>query len=262
MPIPRRAAAAESLEGVPPAERIEALAPLLRDPLKAVRIAAARSLLTLPQDRLDASLRPSFDAALAEYVAVQNLALDMPGSRLNLAVVYQSTGRVDLAEQQYLAALKIDPDFTPARANLAQLYSGTSRNADAERVLTEGLARLPELGELQYSLGLLLAEERRLPEAAKALAEAARLLPSRARIHYNLGLALQQLGRRQPAEAALLQAQRLDALDPATPYALALFYDQGNQPAKALQWAEKLQTLRPDDPRVSQFIVGLRAKKG
>ena len=257
-----RAAAAESLEGVPPAERIEALAPLLRDPLKAVRIAAARSLLTLPQDRLDASLRPSFDAALAEYVAVQNLALDMPGSRLNLAVVYQSTGRVDLAEQQYLAALKIDPDFTPARANLAQLYSGTSRNADAERVLTEGLARLPELGELQYSLGLLLAEERRLPEAAKALAEAARLLPSRARIHYNLGLALQQLGRRQPAEAALLQAQRLDALDPATPYALALFYDQGNQPAKALQWAEKLQTLRPDDPRVSQFIVGLRAKKG
>ena len=257
-----RAAAAESLEGVPAAQRIEALAPLLRDPLKAVRTAAARSLLTVPQDRLDANVRPGFDAALAEYVAAQETALDVPASRHNLAIVYQSTGRADLAEQQYLAALKIDPDFTPARANLAQLYSGTGRNADAERVLTEGLARLPNLGELQYSLGLLLAEEGRLPEAAKALANAARLLPRRARVHYNLGLALQQLGQRGPAEAALLRAQKLDALDPAAPYALAVFYDQGNQPAKALQWAEKLQVLRPDDPQVGQFVLGLRAKKG
>ena len=257
-----RAAAAESLEGVAPAQRVDALRPLLRDPIKAVRMAAARSLLTMPPDQLGADTRPAFEAALAEYIAAQNVALDMPGSRLNLAVVYQSTGRVDLAEQHYLAALKIDPDFTPARANLAQLYSATSRNADAERVLRQGLERLPELGELQYSLALLLAEEQRLPEAAKALAEAARLLPARARVHYNLGLALQQLGQRKPAETALLQAQRLDPFDPAAPYALAVFYDQGSQPAKALQWAETLQALRPDDPEVRQFVATLRAKKG
>ncbi|HEY6355687.1 MAG TPA: cytochrome c3 family protein, partial [Burkholderiaceae bacterium] len=90
-----RAAAAESLEGAPAAQRIEALAPLLHDPLKAVRIAAARSLLTVPSDRLGSDVRPAFDAALAEYVAAQSVALDMPGSRLNLAVVYQRTGRVD-----------------------------------------------------------------------------------------------------------------------------------------------------------------------
>ena len=257
-----RAAAAESLEGAPGAQLVETLAPLLRDPIKAVRMAAGRSLLTVPPDRLGADVRPRFEAALAEYIAAQNVALDMPGSRLNLAVVYQGTGRADLAEQNYLGALKIDPDFTPARANLAQLYSATSRNADAERVLRDGLARLPELGELQYSLGLLLAEEHRLPEAAKALAEAARLLPARARVHYNLGLALQQVGRRKPAEAALLQAQRLDPLDPAAPYALAVLYDQGGQTAKALEWAEKLQKLRPDDPQVNRFVAGVRAKKG
>ena len=124
-----RAAAAESLEGLSAAQRLYALPPLLRDPVKAVRIAAARSLLTLPPGQIDTATRPAFDAGLAEYIAAQSVALDMPGPLLNLAVVYQHTGRTDLAEQHYLAALKIDPDFTPARANLAQLYSATARNA-------------------------------------------------------------------------------------------------------------------------------------
>jgi predicted CXXCH cytochrome family protein len=255
-----RAAAAESLEGLPAAQRVYALDPSLSDPLKAVRIAAARSLSSLPPAQIDAATRSAFDAALAEYIAAQEVALDMPGARLNLAVVYQNTGRLDLAEQHYLAALKIDPDFTPARANLAQFYCATSRNADAERVLVEGLKRMPALGELQYSLGLLLAENKRLAEAAKALAKAAKLLPNRARVQYNLGLALQQLGQRKPAEAALLAAERLDPRDTALPYALAVFYAQGGQQAQALEWAQKLQVLSPADPQVNRFVANLRRK--
>ena len=72
---------------------------------------------------------------LAEYIAAQSVSLDMPGAQLNLAVVYQNTGRIELAEKHYLGALRIDPDFTPARANLARLYNASARNADAERVL-------------------------------------------------------------------------------------------------------------------------------
>ena len=253
-----RAAAADSFDAAPAAQRLYALGPLLSDPVRGVRIAAARGLSSLPAAQIDAALRPAFDAALAEYIAAQNVSLDMPGARLNLAVVHQNTGRLDLAEGHYLAALKIDPDFTPARANLSQLYNQTGRNADAERVLTDGLKRQPALGELQYSLGLLLAEEKRLPEAAQALGRAAQLLPERARVHYNLGLALQQLGRRQPAEQALLRAARLAPQDTATVYALAVFYAQGGQRALALQWAEKLQALSPNDPRVRQFVERLR----
>jgi tetratricopeptide (TPR) repeat protein len=253
-----RAAAADSFDAAPATQRLYALGPLLSDPVRGVRIAAARGLSSLPAAQIDAALRPAFDAALAEYIAAQNVSLDMPGARLNLAVVHQNTGRLDLAEAHYLAALKIDPDFTPARANLSQLYNQTGRNADAERVLTDGLKRQPALGELQYSLGLLLAEEKRLPEAAQALGRAAQLMPERAKVHYNLGLALQQLGRRQPAEQALLRAERLAPQDAATVYALAVFYAQGGQRALALQWAEKLQALSPNDPRVRQFVERMR----
>lgn len=255
-----RAAAADSFDAVPAAQRVYALGPLLSDPVRAVRIAAARGLSSVPQAQI-AAQRPAFDAALAEYIATQNLSLDMPGAQLNLAVVYQNTGRPDVAERHYLEALKIDPDFTPARANLAQLYNSTARNADAERVLTEGLKRMPAIGELQYSLGLVLAEEKRIDEAAAALARAARLMPERARVHYNLGLALQQLGRRQPAEAALLQAQKLDPRDPATCYALAVFYAQGRQYAQALPWAEKVLALDPANAQARQLVGELRVRQ-
>jgi predicted CXXCH cytochrome family protein len=255
-----RAAAAAGLDELPAAQRVPALAPLLKDPLRAVRIAAARSLSSLPAEQFDAPTRSAYDAALTEYIAAQRATLDMPGSNLNLAVVYANTGRDDLAERHYLAALKIDPDFMPARANLAQFYSARARNADAERVLQEGLQRQPELGELQYSLGLLLAEEQRLDEAATALASAARLLPQRARVHYNLGLALQQLGKAQPAEAALLQARRADPADPAIAYALAVFYAQQGRRPEALRAAEALQQLRPGDPQVAQLLQRLRGQ--
>jgi predicted CXXCH cytochrome family protein len=254
-----RAAAAASLEELDASLRVPALAPLLKDRVRAVRIAAARSLADLPPGQFDAATRSAFDAALAEYVAAQEVALDMPGPNLNLGVLYARTGRDAEAEGHYRAALRIDPDFTPARANLAQFYAERGRGADAEVVLREGLKRQPGIGELQYSLGLLLAEQQRLPEAADALDKAAKLLPQRARAHYNLGLARQQLGQPKPAEAALRKARELAPTDPAIAYALAVFYAQQGRRADALREAEALQQLQPGNPQAAQLLQRLRA---
>ncbi len=254
-----RAAAASSLDDAEPSQRVPALAPLLTDPVRAVRIAAARSLAGLPADQFEPATRAAFDAALAEYVAAQQAALDMPGPNLNLAVLHALTGRPAEAEAAYRAALKIDPDFTPARANLAVFLAERGRADEAERLLREGLAREPRIGELHYSLGLLLAERQRLAEAADALDQAARLLPQRPRVHYNLGLARQQLGQPKPAEAALRKARELDPGDAAIAYALAVLYAQQGRRADALREAEALQQLQPGDAQVAQLVQRLRA---
>ncbi|HRH88802.1 MAG TPA: multiheme c-type cytochrome, partial [Rubrivivax sp.] len=253
-----RAAAAASLEVLPASLRVPTLAPLLKDPVRAVRIAAARSLASLPHAQFDAATRPAFDAALAEYVAAQQVALDMPGPNLNLGALYAVTGRETEAEAAYRAALKIDPDFTPARANLAQFLAERGRLPDAEQVLREGLQRQSGIGELQYSLGLLLAEQQRLPEAADALDKATKLLPQRARAYYNLGLARQQLGQPKPAEAALRKARELSPQEPAVAYALAVFYAQQGRRAEALREAEALLQLQPGDPQAQQLLQRLR----
>ncbi len=254
-----RAAAAAGLDELPASSRVPTLGPLLTDPVRAVRIAAARSLATLPPAQFDAPRRAAFEAALAEYIAAQSVALDMPGPNLNLGSLYESLGRDAEAEAAYRRALKIDPDFTPARANLSRFYATRSRPADAEKVLSEGLQRQPDIGELQYSLGLLLAEGQRLPEAEKALSRAARLMPGNARAQYNHGLALQQLGQRKPAESALLAAQRLAPNEADFSYALAVLYAQNGQRDKAIAAAEQLQALRPGDAQIGQFLQRLRS---
>ena len=253
-----RAAAAAGLDGLPERERLAAAGPVLKDPIRAVRIEAARALASVPAERFDASERKAFDAALAEFKEAHLAMADMPSSHLNLGALYESLGRRDQAEQSYQTALRMDPYFGPARANLASLYNELGRNADAERVLREGIRYTPSQGELHYSLGLLLAEEKRLSEAADALRDAARLLPDRARVRYNYGLALQQLGRPREAEAALLKAWELDSRDPRIAYALAVFYGQRREYRRGLVYAQRLTELAPADPGSQQLLERMK----
>src|SRR5262249_54284879 len=232
--------------------------PLLDDPVRAVRIEAARVLSSVPPERIDPAHREADRRALAEFVAAQEATLDLPGPHLNLAGLYENQGRHALAEEQYLSALRLDPDFTPARLNLARLLNGRGRNGDAERVLREGIARVPNQGELLYSLGLLLAEEERIPEAADTLGRAADLLPERARVRYNAGLALQRLGRRAPAEAAPLKARGHDPEGPEAAGALAMLYAQQNDWPRARAAAEGVDALAPGNSEVQALLDRIR----
>jgi predicted CXXCH cytochrome family protein len=253
-----RAAAASALEILPPTDRLAAGAPLLKDPVRSVRLETARVLASVPAALFDTAQRQAFDAALAEFKAAQAAMADMPASHLNLAVVLDGLGQREQAVAAYETALRLDPQFLPARANLARLHNAMGKNAEAERVLREGVKRVPTEGELHYSLGLLLAETNRLHEAVGPLGEAARLLPTRARVLYNYGLALDQVGRRPEAEAALIRAQELDRTDPQMVYALVVFYARQQQPRRALAFAEMLAQLVPADPRARQLVEGLR----
>jgi tetratricopeptide (TPR) repeat protein len=249
-----RVAAVGGLSGFPPQARLEGAAPLLGDPVRAVRIEAARVLASVPADRFSPNQRQAFDAALDDYIAAQMAQADTPGAHLNLAVLQTHQGQPGLAEQSYRTALKLDPAFLPARFNLSTLYNQTHRNADAEHVLREGIRLAPKEGELYYSLGLLLAEEQRLQDAAATLGRAAALLPDRGRVHYNYGLTLQHLGRRPEAETALLKAYQLDPREASVLQALSIFYVQGEQWDDAAAYAEQLVRVYPNAPEPRQLL--------
>ena len=216
-----RAAAAGALERAGPPRRLAALAPLLDDPLRAVRIEAARALASLPRAALGARQATRLDAALDELIDAEMASADLPGAHLSLGILRQRSGDPDAAAADYRRALRLDPGFTPARFNLANLLDRRGRSAEAEAVLRAGIERAPGEGELHYSLGLLLAGQERFEPAAASLERAAALLPARARVRYNQGLVLQRLGRTEAAEAALQEANALDPRDPDVLAALA-----------------------------------------
>jgi tetratricopeptide (TPR) repeat protein len=255
-----RAAAVAALDPVPPEQRLSVAAPRLDDPVRAVRVEAARVLAAVPSDRFDPNARRAFAAALVECRAAQRAMADTAEAHFNLAVLHADQGEIDRAEKAYRTSIAMDPEFLPARFNLATFYNELRRNADAERVLREGLVRFPDEGELHYSLGLLLSEEQRLEEAVEELARAAELLPGRARVRYNFALALQHLGRRDEAEAALLSARATDPSDPGIVHAVAVFYLQQGDWERARPYAQQLVALVPGAPGPLQMLKRIEAE--
>jgi Flp pilus assembly protein TadD len=253
-----RAAAVEALAGQPPQQRAFLLAPLLRDPLRLVRIEAARALATLPPGTLPDSERAAYDGAFAEFMQAQAASADMPASNLGMANLHSLRGEDAKARELYTRTLKMDPFLAPASSALASHLSASGDSEAAAAVLREGLRRSPNDGSLHYALGLLLAESGKMAEAARELGTASRLLPADARAAYNHGLALQQLGKPRDAEAALRKAYSLDAGDPAYAYALAVLLMREGRPQAALPYAERFAELDPGNPQARQLLATLR----
>jgi len=249
-----RTVAAHVLSYQEPAERILDLGPLLGDPIRAVRIEAARALAGVGSQYLSEEQRKALGPALEQYVETQVASTDTPGANLNLGLIEAAKGNTGGAVEDYRHAIEIDRTFLPAQLNLATLYNELGRNDEAEKVLRGAILGSPNNGDLRYSLGLLLAEQQRLAEAAASLGEAAALMPSRARVRYNYALALQHLGRRSAAERELLAAHEADPRDPSIVNALVIFYIQQQRLEEAQVYAVKLVNLAPNQPGPRQML--------
>lgn len=196
--------------GMAAARRAKLLAPLLYDPVKAVRIESARSLAAISGELITSEQRAKLDTVVGEYKQAMAYTADFAASRHNLGNLYMDTGQLEAAEKQYLAAIGIDDQFYPAKVNLAMLYDRQGKKDQAERLLREVVSEHPGMHEAQYSLGLLLAERKKYDEASLYLSMAARGIPDRPRVHYNLGLLMDYLGKDVEAEAALTRAVEID----------------------------------------------------
>jgi predicted CXXCH cytochrome family protein len=254
--IVRRAAADQAVL-LPPPDRLRRLLPLVRDPVKGVRVQAARVLAETPGRQLGVEDDRAFREAVAEYEASMRYQLDFASAGYNLGNLYAALGRPEDAERSFRTSLAVDPLFVRTRVNYALLLSRLGRNPEAERELREALKIEPGSAHVSYNLGLLLAEMGRLPEAIASLEQATRLDPRFGRAHYNLGLAYREQGRMAPAEAALRRA--LD-IEPASADFLFAMADLLMRQGKTREAREIVKTWRerhPEDPRARQLQAAL-----
>ena len=229
-----------------PEQRMALVGPLLYDPVRAVRIEAARSLTAAGQHGLGPSLGQPYEKALAEYIRTMERTGDFAASRHNLGNLYADLGQMDRAIGHYRKAIAIDRLFYPAKVNLAMLYNAQGQKDQAEALLREVADEYPDLYEIKYSLGLLLAEKKAYDAAVIYLGDAAAGLPQRSRIHYNLALLLKQLNRKTEAESALNRALLADPGNPDYLYALAVLYMESGRLDDALKVAVQLRNNHPD----------------
>jgi predicted CXXCH cytochrome family protein len=260
-PLVRRAAAA-ALESVGPPLRVELLAPLLDDPVRAVRMEAARALAGLPRERLTDAQQTALERGLAEYVAAERFNADRPESQLNLGLLYAAQRRLAEAEAALRAALVVDPRFVPAAVNLADLFRAAGREAEGEQVLRDILKQDPRSAAAHHALGLLLVRQKRMPEAMPELEAAARLAPESARYGYVYAVGLDGAGRRKQAIEALERSVLRHPYDRDTLSALIGFTREQSGPRQALVYARRLAELDPTNPEVRQLVRQLEAEAG
>jgi Tfp pilus assembly protein PilF len=232
----------------------ELLAAMLYDPVKAVRIEAARRLTEIPSPQLDENQNEIFKTTLLEFQQAMEYSADFAFGRYNLGNLYANLKKPELAIENYRGAIGIDYQFYPAKVNLAMLYNQMGQNDKAEILLREVVTAQPELYEVQYSLGLLLAEEKRYVEAARYLEAAARGMPDRSRVHYNLGLLLDYLGKDVQAESALQRALELEPANLEYLSAIAQYYLKREMYQEAKRIAEQIISRHPTNPLGPQLL--------
>jgi Flp pilus assembly protein TadD len=248
------------LDAYPPRERFaQATLALLSDPVRAVRIEAARLLAPI-SDRLgNGDRKAAFDRAAREFVESQRLQADRPENRTALGIFFSQRGQTAEAASEYKAALRLAPRYPPAYVNLADVLRTEGRDSDAEEILRAGIRALPNDATLHHALGLSLVRSRKLSEAIPELQLAASLAPDQPHFSYVYAVALHSAGRDREAKAVLEKARLRQPNDRELLFGLAtLNRDAGNRDA-ALRFAQLLVRIHPDDKEARALLESLQS---
>jgi predicted CXXCH cytochrome family protein len=253
-----RLGALQTLANMPLDARAQLGAPLLSDPLRAVRIEAA-NLLAPVASQLDAAQKTAFDRAAAEYIAAERYRADRPEHRTNLGSFLGALGRYDEAVPEFRAALALDPRYVPAYANFADTLRAQGNDAEAMVVLREGLKAVPAAASLQHALGLALVRQNETQSAVAALQRAVSLDPSSPRYAYVYAVALNSTGKPAAAIRVVEQALKRHPYNRDLLTVRVLFQRDAGNLAAARRAAEQLGKVFPDDPDVRRLLNELRA---
>jgi Flp pilus assembly protein TadD len=255
-----RIGALDMLENVPAAQIWPLASPLLSDSSRGVRIKAAALLAAVPTIDQPATDRERFERAAAEFVAAQRLNADRPEAHSALGNFYARRRLTSDAESEYKAALQLSPQFAPAAINLADLYREVGRDGEGESELRAAIDASPRRDAgLHHAMGLALTRLKRADEAIAELRRAADLEPDRARYLYVYAVALHSAGHRDEAIAALKEYSSKRAEDRDILLAVITFSRDAGDLTTALEFAERLARIAPDDRQIAGFVQSLRA---
>jgi tetratricopeptide (TPR) repeat protein len=228
------------------------LAAALHDPVRAVRMEAARVLTMAPRSPLSREDARAFDAALAEYVQSQEALADQPGAHLNMAVVYDNLASHETAPatNSYEEARGF---YETRRAKLEQMIlspEGVSKTPPeiVEEEAKKALAALEQnFGETTRRYHALVRKATQ--KAYEAYQVALRVDPDFVPARNNLALLHNRRGEKDEAEKQLRRIIELEPEMAAAHYSLGLLIAENEQRTEeAIEFLATAARLWPENP--------------
>jgi predicted CXXCH cytochrome family protein len=245
------------IESVDTINRVLAATPLLTDPVRGVRIEAARILADVPDSQMTMGRLSARKSAMTEYLDYLKLNADWPAENVNLGNLYMRQHNVDAAIAAYERALALDPRFVGAYVNLADAYRQQGRDDEGEKQLRRGLSLSPDAADLHHALGLLLVRLTDKTAAQQELAVASKLAPDNARYAYVYAIGLNSAGKQRKALAVLKAANTRQPYNLDILSALISMQREAGDNKAALVYARKAAEALPDDAGIKQLIAEL-----
>jgi Flp pilus assembly protein TadD len=238
-----RAAVPRALPAAPTPFMVQAAAPLLGDPVRAVRIETARALAGVDQRSMTPEQQTTFAAAYLELFDAEMIDADRPEAHLNLGLLETRLGHPTEAETQYRTALRLDPNFTPALVNLTDLDRMRGQNEESVALLRKAMSIDPNNADIRHSLGLALVRQHNYADAIPELRQASELAPDNARYAYVYAIALNSIGSQGEAMGLLETTHKRHPADRDTLLAIVSIAQETGDFATALTHARELVTL-------------------
>jgi len=245
---------------VPLEERYAVLSPLLDDPVRLIRLEAARALAAVPSRFVGdpAKLGEQVEA----YLAAQRLDGERAEAQFNIGLTLSQRGRLSEANTAFRTAIRLDPEFVPAYINLAELYRQRNRDAEGERPLRDAVRNSDGAPAARHALGLWLVRQGRADEALPELRAASLGDPSDARFAYVYGVALHSAGRIDEAIAFLEETSAAHPADPQVLSALVAFNRDAGRIDDAIRHTRRWLQLAPSDPQLRALLDELLRIRG
>lgn len=139
-----RAAAVSLQRGAAPVERVQRLVPALSDPVRLVRLAAAREFLNAPIARMPPGLQSSFRQAMVEWRSSLTAKADFPETHLVLGGAALVMRNLGAAEAAFREVVELDPQRTDAWSMIVRILAETGKREAAEKAVDEALAINPD----------------------------------------------------------------------------------------------------------------------
>lgn len=198
-----RGVAARLHQQAPVQLRLQRLPTLLTDSAKAVRVAAARSMLSVPARALSPDQRKKLAAAVNEFQRSIIANSDHPNAQMTLAGLALSVRNIPAARAALSEVLAIDPQYTDAWILQARLDIAEKRPDLAKITLNNAENAVPGSPVIQQFYGNYLASQRQFDAALSHLQKAQMLQPDDVTIAMDYAAVLSQAGQHEAALAVL-----------------------------------------------------------
>lgn len=237
-----RLSALMTLEHFPLEYRMQPTFKMLNDPVKSVRVEAARQLSGVPRGDLDPASMQVLDKGIAEYKQTLIFNGDRAESQTALGTLYSNLGDQAKAQEAFTEAIRLQNKFLPAYINFADYYRAYGDDERSKAVLMQGLKLLPEEAQLHYALGLWYIRNKESANGLASLKTAARLAPDNAQLQYAYAVALSDKDVKE-AITVLERSLKRHSGDVQTLYGLAFYCQKNGDKQKAKQYEERAKAL-------------------